>query len=113
MRLELPAPHFASAEKLLSRRRDPGAHDVYSRRPNLRRTVVYAHPDDPTYALVLRGNPEPAEGSATTGPEKRSAVELTEVVDEEMITGAYRPVRVMFYPHSGCAFSAEPNLLGE
>ena len=75
--------------------------------------VVYAHPDDPTYALVLRGNPEPAEGSATTGPEKRSAVELTEVVDEEMITGAYRPVRVMFYPHSGCAFSAEPNLLGE
>jgi hypothetical protein len=63
--------------------------------------VVYAHAEQPTYTLTLSGNPELEEGSPATGGSKRSAVNVSTVVDESKRAGLYRVDRVEFYAFSG------------
>jgi hypothetical protein len=72
--------------------------------------VVYAHSEDRTYTLTLEGNPELAEGSPDTGPDKRSTVLLSGVFDEAHMPGVYGVERVLFHTHTGATFRYDGTL---
>lgn len=63
--------------------------------------VVYKSEEDASYTITLSGNPEPQEGSKTTGMSKRSIVDVGGVVDAAYPPGLYTVHRLVFYTLSG------------
>jgi hypothetical protein len=71
--------------------------------------VIYTHREDGSHVITLSGNPEPIEGGEEVGEGKRSVVVLTGTVDETLLVGEYRPLRIVAYTLHGRSEFSTPS----